>query len=185
MGKQCQKSGLRNRMRWVTEEFEFKEVYLEAMTCVFIDSGREDTSLRRLTFDDANVCTGLFFDLLKTLMDWSEESSVYFTVMRPDPEDYYHNLLGIYPTIEIEKKDIAEQYIEALNKEPPKNGNNLYMYQECVITPKSRRWFVHAFRSSDDRGGHLWMPVDWSEKLLKLDRFDGYFLEAREKQSSS
>src|SRR4051812_24916499 len=50
-------------MRWLVNEQEFKEAHLRAMTCVFIDSGRESTSLHRAVFDDASVCTPDFAQL--------------------------------------------------------------------------------------------------------------------------
>ena len=44
-------------MRWIEEKAAFDKLFLEARTCIYIDSGREQTTLQRLIFDDAEIRT--------------------------------------------------------------------------------------------------------------------------------
>jgi hypothetical protein len=103
-------------MRWITEEEEFKKLILDTRTCVYMDSGRTETKLQRLQFDDAFFRTPRFGLLLKTLMEWSGLEKIYFTVLDPDPYDYFYQRYGMYPSFELEKGDFPEKFIEALNK---------------------------------------------------------------------
>jgi hypothetical protein len=57
-------------MSWIEDQSKFKEVFLEARTCVYTDSGRLPTALRKLTFDDAEICTEKFAEVLQKLMGW-------------------------------------------------------------------------------------------------------------------
>jgi len=66
-----------------------------------------------------------------------------------------------------------EQYIEILNEDPGGSpadavGTNCY---EWVIVPPSHRWFVHCQRSSEDAGGHLWLPEKWIEDAQNTYRW--------------
>lgn len=95
-----------------------------------------------MTFDDANICIDLFAKLLTRLMKLSNEASVYFIVLPPDPLDYYYRISRNYPTIEIVKDDLPDGYIEAVNKEFPNNGKISHMCSECVIAHRLRGLFV-------------------------------------------
>lgn len=169
-------------MRWITDKKEFETFMLDARSCVYIDSGRYDKNLQRLQCDDT-----LFFaqggpKLLKTMMEWSELEKIYFTVLDPDPEYFFHDRYGIYPCIEIEKKDIPENFRKAINT--PINGdpNNVLniAYFTYTITSPTIPWFVHAIRSFDGKGGHLWVPKGWPERIFEFDR---NFIEAQDIES--
>lgn len=155
-------------MQWISDKEEFHEIFLEAMTCVFIDSGREDTHLKRLSFDNYNLRTKKFCFLLKSLMEWTNEQSVYFTVLSPDPVDYYQRRFQTYPCIKVEQNDFPDAFLNAINQ-PLGNevGEDLSTnYRSFVIAPSSLTWFVHALRSSNDRGGHLWLPAVLRNKVV-------------------
>lgn len=155
-------------MRWISDKKEFDRIFLEAMTCVFIDSGREDTILKRLTFDNYNLCTDLFGSLLKDLMKWTSEEVIYFSILSPDPVDYYQRHFNIYPCIEIIPDDFPDNFIENLSKPLGNDSAEALgiIYNSFVIAPSSLAWFVHALRSSNDRGGHLWLPAVLRNKVV-------------------
>jgi hypothetical protein len=154
-------------MSWLEDKSSFKKVFLEARTCVYTDSGRLPTTLQKLTFDDAEICTHKFADLLQMLMEWSDDDMCSYVVLEPDPVYYFHRLFGKYPVVEIERGIPSTTYLASLNEGPPESpvdavGTNWY---ECAILPPSMSWFVHALRSERDDGGHLWVPPHWIERV--------------------
>lgn len=156
-------------MRWISDEKEFHEIFLEARTCVFIDSGRYNTALTRLTFDEGHLLTNKFGNLLKDLMQETNESFSYFTVLEPEPKHYYHQHFGIYPCIEFDLDDFPDSFRKPLNQ-PHGNcpGNDLgSSYFEFTLAPRSLSWFFHAFRSNDDIGGHFWVPAQFRSKIAR------------------
>lgn len=157
-------------MRWLQNEDEFHEIFLEARTCVFIDSGRYRTILNRLTFDEGHLLTDGFCNLLRYLMKSTNEPFSYFTVLEPEPLHYYHKQFGIYPSIEFGLGDSSDSFIKALNQ-PHGNstGNDLASsYFEFTVAPRSLSWFFHAFRSNDDLGGHLWIPAKLRSEVTRI-----------------
>lgn len=154
-------------MRWVNQEAEFKEAFLRAREGVYIDSARIGTALTRLTFDDAEVCTLKFANLLQELMEYSGDSTVYYVVLDPDPVHYFHRHFKKYPVLEISLGDSPESYISSLNQDPggsPADAIGINWWT-CVIVPPSLKWFVHALRSDRDDSGHLWIPTDYLDRV--------------------
>jgi hypothetical protein len=157
-------------MRWEIEKAEFERVLIRARECVFIDSGRtEVASLRRFTFDDAQLLTSTFADLLQKLMRLSGGTDAHYLVLEPDPVNYFHHLFGKYPFIEIGYGDSSESYLAALNEDPGGSpadaiGTNWWA---AVIIPRSSNWFIHLLRSAGDNGGHLWIPQEWTEGMVE------------------
>jgi hypothetical protein len=150
-------------MRWITEKTEFTRIFLEARTCVYIDSGREPSALNRMVFDDAITRTDEFAEVLQHLMEWSGDKACNYVVLDPDPVHYFHRHFGKYPAVGISYGDSARDYLDFLNQDPGGSpadavGNNCWAW---VVVPPSIRWFVHALRSSKDDAGHLWVPPDW------------------------
>ncbi len=157
-------------MRWVEDKNRFEQVFLEARTCVYTDSGRLPTILTKLVFDDAEICTPQFANLLQRLMEWSDDALCSYVVLDPDPVYYFHRQFGKYPIVEIERGIPATAYLSALNEGPSDSpvdavGTN---WSECVILPPSMRWFVHALRSERDDSGHLWVPSDWVDRVAAI-----------------
>jgi hypothetical protein len=157
-------------MRWVVEASEFEEILLRARTCVYIDSARETTALARLTFDDAEIRTHKFADLLQKLMEYSSDQTVHCIVLDPDPVYYFHRKFNKYPALEIAKGDSSDVYLKKLHADPGDSpvdaiGTNWWAF---VIVPVSLKWFVHALRSDKDDGGHLWIPRDWVNRILEF-----------------
>jgi hypothetical protein len=154
-------------MPWFTDKASFEKVFLEARTCVYTDSGRLPTNFRKLTFDDAEICTVPFADLIQQLMKWSGDESCFYIVLDPDPVHYFHRLFGRYPVVEIKRGTTSAAYLKDLNEGPPENPADAVgtIWSECVIVPMSTRWFVHALRSDRDDGAHLWIPADWIDKV--------------------
>lgn len=153
-------------MRWIRDD-EFKTIFLLAKTCTFIDSARESTTLKRLVFDDASTCTYEFGDMLLQLMQWSGDPVANYIVLDPDPVHYFHRLFNKYPVLEIAVGDTSADYLKFLNEDPGGSpgdavGTN---FNAWAIVPPSLKWFVHALRSSDDEGGHLWVPAEWCPRL--------------------
>ena len=143
------------------------------MTCVFIDSRREPTSLDLSVFDDAGICTKAFASSLFRMMKWSNDQTATYLILRPDPVHYFLPQFQKFPALVFDAGDSPEAYIEGLNSDPGESpidavGTNWW---ECVIVPSSLRWFVHALRSDDNNGGHLWAPREWRGRL----RDEGYF----------
>lgn len=152
---------------WISDGEQFTELFLQCMTCVFIDNGREPTSLVRLSFDDAGICTRKFAALLQKLLEYSGDQSCFYVVLRPDPIHYFHRLFGKYPALEIPRGMPSEEYLASLNKGPAQSpadaiGTN---YAERVIAPPSLGWFAHSYQSSEDTDGHLWMPSEWVDRV--------------------
>jgi len=157
-------------MRWIEKKADFERTFLEAKTCVFIDSGRYQTSLQRLIFDDAEICTTKFANLLQLLMEWSDDLAAAYVVLDPDPVHYFYRLFNRYPAIEIAHGDSARDYLQLLNADPGGSpadavGTNWWT---CVIVPTSGKWFVHALRDSGSNGGHLWIPPQWLPKVSEV-----------------
>jgi hypothetical protein len=160
-------------MRWLAEESAFQELLLEAKTLVFIDSGREPTVLQRLVFDDAQLCTADFANLLQSLMRLSGGSRAYYLVLRPDPIHYFHEHFKKYPLLQIDRDDSAKTYLAALNEDPggsPADAVGIN-WSAAVIFPPGTNWFIHLVRSATDNGGHLWVPRDWTEKIVDGHRY--------------
>ena len=61
---------------------------------------------------------------------------IYFTVLNPDPHEFFHRRYGMYPCFELEKADFPEKYIEALNKP---YGNQVGEDLGTI------RWGVHVY----------------------------------------
>jgi hypothetical protein len=157
-------------MRWIVEKPEFTRIFLEARTCVYIDSGREPTLLRRMVFDDAGMVTPDFAKMLQRLMGWSEEPVCNYVVLDPDPVHYFHRQFGKYPVVEIAYGDSPQDYLKFLNQDPGGSpvdaiGTNCWAW---VVVPPSIRWFVHALRSDESDSGHLWVPQDWFQRIREV-----------------
>lgn len=158
-------------MRWVEAPAEFERILLDAQACVFIDSGRAaGTALQRLTFDDADICTRRFGAVVLALMRWSCDNVANYIVLRPDPVYYFNAHFNRYPVLEISQSDSTTEYLDAMNQDPGGSppdavGSNWW---ECVFVPPSRQWFVHALRSSESNGGHIWIPPAWQDKLREI-----------------
>ena len=150
-------------MRWVEDENDFKRIFLEARTCAYIDSGRQPSSLLRLVFDDSMTVTSRFAELLQDLMARADEKACTYVVLDPDPVHYFFRHFNKYPVVEIARGDGAKDYLRFLNEDPggsPADAIGTNCWAWVVLSP-SLRWFVHALRSSEDNGGHLWIPPEW------------------------
>ena len=157
-------------MQWITTQREFERVRLEANTCKYVDSRRYLTDLQLWTFDDGCLITSDFGRLIQYLLSLSGDRYVDYVVLVPDPVWYFHHHFGKYPAVRIEAGDSAEGYLAILNEDPGNSpadaiGTNWW---EVVIVPPSRAWFVHALRTSEDNGGHLWTPEEWVPKVLAV-----------------
>jgi hypothetical protein len=157
-------------MRWITAESEFQSIFLRARTCVCIDSGRIQTQLHRLVFDDAEVCTNKFAGLVQKLMDLSGDLTTNYIVLDPDPVHYFYSHFKKYPALEILHGDSAKAYLGLLNEDPGRSpadavGTNWWA---CVIVPPSLNWFIHALRSNGDNGGHIWIPSIYVERIQEI-----------------
>jgi hypothetical protein len=155
---------------WLKDGKQFDDLFLQCMTCVFIDSGRTPTSLGRLSFDDAGICTPDFASLVLKLLQWSGDNKCSYVVMRPDPILHFHRLFGEYPAVDITKSMTPEKYLAALNTGPSQAPNEAIgsIYRERVIVPPSLSWFVHSFVSSEDTDGHLWIDRDWVDRVASV-----------------
>jgi hypothetical protein len=157
-------------MRWIISDEEFNSVFLEAQTCVFIDSHREQTSLVCLNFGDLEIVLESFIPLLHKMMKWSGDATTFFVVLRPDPVQYFHRHFNKYPALEITSGDSGNAYVAALTEDPGGSpgdalGTNWWT---CVIAPHSLKWFVHVMRSDADDTGHLWVPKEWVQPLTEF-----------------
>ena len=148
---------------WVENKEEFLPFYQQALDCAATDSGRLPTSLRRLTFNDIDICSDAFAGLVQNLLSWSGDSSCSFVVLRPDPVYYFHHFFQRYPVVEVGRGMSAKEFLAKLNEGPPDSKPDALgiVYSEYVVVPSSMRWFVHALRSAGDDGGHLWVPSEW------------------------
>ena len=160
-------------MRWVTAEQEFKKLLIKARMCVFVDSGREQTTLKRLTFDDGELCTIRFAGLLQLLMELSDDTKVYYVVLCPDPVHYFHRHFNRYPVIELTYGDSEEDYLKILNEDPGGSPADALSTNSSmsVILPSSSKWFGHLLKSANDKGGHLWIPLEWVSEIVEKHPF--------------
>jgi hypothetical protein len=159
----------RNWMNWITDAPQFRSVLLEARSCVFIDSARLPTTLIKLVFDDAELLTRRFAGMLHNLLVQSEDEFVWYLVLNPDPELYFYEAFKSYPLAKMNREITASEYLNILNDGPEDSpvdalGTN---WHEAVLLPPSKRWFVHMLRSSENNGGHLWIPSEWKENILE------------------
>jgi hypothetical protein len=150
-------------MSWVTDIEQAKKLLLQAGTCKLVDNRRVATTMKCMSFDDAGTCTMEFGAVLHWLMQLSSDEICHYVVLDPDPTHYFLHHFKKYPVIEIRSKDTLDQYIASLNEDPGGSradaiGTNCY---EWMIIPQSHLWFAHCVRSSEDSGGHLWLPEKW------------------------
>ncbi len=157
-------------MHWVEDESMFAVAYQRALDCASTDSGRLPTSLKKLLFNDVDLCSRAFANFVQSLLTWSEDDACSFVVLRPDPEYYFHHFFKRYPVVEVERGMSADEFIAMLNEGPPESRPDALgiIYSEYVVVPPSMRWFVHALRSAGDDGGHLWVPSEWLERIAAV-----------------
>jgi hypothetical protein len=150
-------------MVWVEDKDLFNDAYQRALDCSATDSGRIPTSLQKLIFNDVDILSDAFPFLLQKLLEWSADDECSFVVLRPDPVYYFHHYFGKYPVIKIKRGMKNSEYLAILNEGPPESKADALgiIYREYVFVPPSFRWFVHALRSAEDNGGHLWVPSEW------------------------
>ncbi|MFI5176703.1 MAG: hypothetical protein ACHQKY_17725, partial [Terriglobia bacterium] len=157
-------------MNWIADENTFRRAYDQALVCAATDSGRLPTSLKKLTFNDVDILSDAFPCLIQTLLEWSGDDGCEFVVLRPDPVYYFRHFFGRYPVIEIKRGMNVSDYLVALNEWPPESRADALgvIYSEYVFAPSSLRWFIHALRSVEDDGGHLWVPAEWIDKIAEV-----------------
>ncbi len=154
-------------MKWLEDQDAFKMLYRRALDCAALDSGRGRMSLLKLIFDDAEICSKVFAELLQRLLELSADDECAFVVLRPDPIYYFHHFFGKYPVVKIKREMNDADYLAILNEGPPDSRADALgiIYSECVFVPPSLRWFIHALRSVENDGGHLWIPSEWVERV--------------------
>jgi hypothetical protein len=154
-------------MNWFEDENAFRRAYQRALDCAATDSGRLPTSLQKLTFNDVDILSDAFAGLVQMLLDWSGDDECAFVVLRPDPVYYFHHFFGRYPVVEIKRGMNTSEYLASLNEGPPESRADALgtIYAEYVFAPPTLRWFIHALRSANDDGGHLWVPTEWIDKV--------------------
>lgn len=155
-------------MRWFNEESTFRELLAHGQEIVLVDHARKETTLCRLVFDDAELCTPEFARMLRSLMLPSGDSQAFYIVLDPDPVKYFYRHFNRYLCLEIAYGDSIDSYLAALNEDPggsPADAIGIN-WSISVILPQSKRWFCHLLRSRTDDGGHLWIPAEWKEKLI-------------------
>jgi hypothetical protein len=157
-------------MNWFEDEDSFRHAYQRALDCAATDSGRLPTSLQKLTFNDVDILSEVFADLIQKLLEWSGDNECVFVVLRPDPVYYFYHFFGKYPAVDIKRKMDSSDYLAVLNEWPPESRADALgmIYAEYVFAPPSLRWFVHALRSARDDGGHLWIPSEWVSRIKEL-----------------
>jgi len=157
-------------IQWLDDEKQFDSILAEARRCVYIDSGRISTELTRLSFDDAGICTARFNELLQALMKSGDDEECFFIVLRPDPRLYFYGNFMRFPVLRIKRGTSSQTYLSMLNEGPTSSPNDSLgtNWWECLVVSSSRRWFVHALRSDQDNGGHLWVPGEWISQVLAI-----------------
>jgi hypothetical protein len=157
-------------MNWIEDKDAFSHAYQSALDCAATDSGRLRTSLHKLTFNDVDILSNAFAGLLQKLLEWSSDDECSFVVLRPDPVYYFHHFFGRYPVIKIERGMKDFEYLAILNEGPPDSKADALgiIYSEYVFVPPSFRWFIHALRSAEDSGGHLWIPSEWIDRVAAV-----------------
>ncbi len=157
-------------MVWVEDENIFNVAYQRALDCAATDSGRIPTSLQKLLYNDVDILSDAFPFLLQKLLEWSSDDECSFVVLRPDPVYYFHHFFGKYPVIKIKRGMKVTEYLAILNEGPPDSKADALgiIYAEYVFAPPSFRWFIHALRSAEDDGGHLWVPAEWTSRIAEV-----------------
>jgi hypothetical protein len=157
-------------MNWIKDKDAFSQIYQSALDCAATDSGRRRTSLQKLTFNDVDILSDAFAGLLQKLLEWSSDDECSFVVLRPDPVYYFHHFFGRYPVIKIKRGMKDFEYLAILNEGPPDSKADALgiIYSEYVFVPPSFRWFIHALRSAEDSGGHLWIPSEWIDRVAAV-----------------
>lgn len=160
-------------MRWVEEKTEYREIRDMARICVDIDSGRSPTENVKLHFCDLTAINHKFPPLLQDLLMMAREQSCFYMVLDPDPEYFWHDRLGGYPTFEFSRGDSSDEYLKFLSQPIGDNpgGNMADMWYSYAIFPPSRKWFVHTIRSERNDTGHLWVPSEWADGIMKVYPF--------------
>lgn len=157
-------------MNWMDDPDAFKVLHRRALDCAALDSGRGHTSLQKMTYDDCEIRRPEFADLLQKLMEWSGDDACDFVVLRPDPVYYFHHFFGKYPVVEFERGMQSTDYLAILDEGPPESRPDALgiIYSEYVFVPPSLRWFMHALRSVENDGGHLWIPSEWVDRVAEV-----------------
>jgi hypothetical protein len=154
-------------MTWIEDENTFKSSYKLAHECAAIDSGRLPSSLQKLAYNDVDILSDAFPELIQKLLEWSSDDRCTFVVIRPHPVHYFYHYFKRYPVIQINRGMKTSDYLAILNEAPPDSKPDALgiIYSEYVFAPQSMRWFVHALRSERDDGGHLWIPAEWVDRI--------------------
>jgi hypothetical protein len=153
-------------MRWIKRREEFDNAHGKASACKYIDSGRYPTALKRWVFDDAQILTVDFAQLLQQLIGWSADAHATYVVLNPDPIYYFWHHFEKYPAVELEAGDSPGTYLSVLSEDPGSPADAIGTnWCECVVVPPSNKWFVHALRHDLDSGGHLWIPAEWNRRV--------------------
>lgn len=154
-------------MRWIEDRREFGKLVRTAESVH--EAIRAKTWVTPVVFDDAVLSTTSFASMLKELMRRSEDAACEYAVLDPDPLAYFYQHFKRYPAVEYRQSDTPQSFLEVLNKDPgdsPADAIGINC-DAWVVVPGSELWFIHAVRSADDTGGHLWMPSQWNEEVIK------------------
>src|SRR5690242_17744162 len=102
-----------------------------------------------MIFDDTEICSHEFADLLQKLMEYSTDQVTHYVVLDPDPRYYFYREYHKYSVVEIGHTDPSSVYISTLNEDP--GGGRVdaigVNWWALTIVPPSLKWFVHALRS--------------------------------------
>ena len=116
--KESKSVQFREHMRWIKRREEFDNAHGQASTCKYIDSGRYPTALKRWVFDDAQILTADFAQLLQSLIGWSADAHATYVVLNPDPIYYFWRHFEKYPAVELEAGDSPGTYLSVLSEDP-------------------------------------------------------------------
>src|SRR5712691_47875 len=156
-------------MRWVKDIEEARTILREARERASMHE--RNAEFKRLTFDCVEFHSRRFLEFLRKLMEWSGDASFHYAVLDPDPINYFFTHFHKYPLVEITSSDSGDVYIAALTEDPGQSpadaiGTN---WSEYVILPPSNKWFIHTLRDAQSgEGGHLWVPIDWSNRAKEI-----------------
>lgn len=160
-------------VRWIEDKNEYQKMRDLARWCADVDSGRLPTDYTKLYFCDVTSINHVFPTLLQDLLMMARDQSCIYMVLDPDPEYFWHDRLGGYPTFEFSRGDSADEYLKFLNRPFGSNrGDNMAdMWYSYVIFPPTRKWCVHTIRSERNDTGHLWIPPEWASGIMKIYPF--------------
>lgn len=101
-----------------------------------------------LFFEFGLFFTARFFESLKQLLHFTNETVASLGVVEPDPERYFYREFRKYPFVSFSVQESAEDYLKGLSEDPGGSSADAPAFNssKVVVFPASLRWQIFGDR---------------------------------------